>query len=150
MSDDKVSAERVLELLGGVKYPGFPRDVVTLGMVAGVDFSSDAVRVQLRLPGGRAVPRELHAEITSALAPLGRRVEVEAVGAPVQPESSPRPASASEDLLPEVRAVLAVSSAKGGVGKSTVASMGFNGRTAVTKSSLKSSGQRRIVSCREY
>src|SRR5262245_50923925 len=74
MSDDKFSAERVLELLGSVKYPGFPRDVVTLGMVAGVDVAGDAVRVRLRLPGGRAVPRELHAEMANALAPLGLRV----------------------------------------------------------------------------
>jgi ATP-binding protein involved in chromosome partitioning len=119
MSDDKVAAERVLALLGGVKYPGFPRDVVTLGMVAGVDVDDRTVRVRLRVPGGRPPPDGLQAQIASALAPLGRTLELEAV-APAAPET-PRAATANDELLPDVRTVLAVSSAKGGVGKSTVA-----------------------------
>lgn len=123
MSDDKaVGAERILEALGRVQYAGFPRDIVTLGMVDGVDVEAGRARVRVRLPGGRAVPDALRAQMSEAVAPLGLALDVEAATAAPPLASAASAPEPTEDLLPEVRAVLAVSSAKGGVGKSTVAS----------------------------
>jgi len=123
MNDDKaVGAESVLEALGRVKYAGFPRDIVTLGMVEGVDVAAGRARVRVRLPGGRALPDALRGQMAEALAPLGLALDVEAVQATPPPAAPPRAPEPTEDLLPDVKAVLAVSSAKGGVGKSTVAS----------------------------
>lgn len=122
MSDDKASLERAKEALRSVTYPGFPRDIVTLGMVAGLERLDGAVRVNLRLPGGRtALPDGLERDMAAALEPLGLRLEVR-IAAPVAKPPQPGPAAEAPDpdLLPEVGAVLAVSSAKGGVGKSTV------------------------------
>jgi ATP-binding protein involved in chromosome partitioning len=128
MGDDKLTPERIRELLGDVKLPGVPRDIVSLGIAARIDAAPDRVRIGLRLPGGRnEVPDALRRDIEAALAPLGVPVEVEIVGAPR--EAAPTPtagagsaASGEQVTLPGVRTVLAVSSAKGGVGKSTVAS----------------------------
>jgi ATP-binding protein involved in chromosome partitioning len=127
MGDDKLTPERVRELLGHVKLPGVPRDIVSLGIAARIDAAADRVRIGLRLPGGRnEVPDALRRDVEAALAPLGVAVEVEIVAA--SRETAPAPAAATgsamgeQATLPGVRTVLAVSSAKGGVGKSTVAS----------------------------
>ena len=123
MSDDKPTAELVRELLRHVRYPGFPRDIVTLGMLAEVRVEDGVAHLRLRLPSGRTdVPPVLEREIATALEPRGLRPRLEIAGA--APASSPAqqaPQPADSIELPGVRAVLAVSSAKGGVGKSTVA-----------------------------
>jgi ATP-binding protein involved in chromosome partitioning len=128
MSDDNPTRELVRELLSRVKYPGFPRDIVSLGIVADVRLSGRDVAIDLRLPGGRTdVPPVLEREIAAALAAHGLAATLSiapqsgaarepARGAPAGPAPQ---ADAIE--LPGVRAVVAVSSAKGGVGKSTVA-----------------------------
>ena len=80
--------------------------------------------LRLRLPSGRTdVPPVLEREIAAALAPRGLRAAPRdrrrSAGSVSRRRRPPQPADAIE--LPGVRAVLAVSSAKGGVGKSTVA-----------------------------
>ncbi len=123
MSDDKANLERAREAFRSVTYPGFPRDIVTLGMIAGLELLDGRVRVNLRLPGGRTEPPDdLRRDMEAALAPLGLACEIRtAAPAASPPAGASRAAPTPEaDLLPEVRAVLAVSSAKGGVGKSTV------------------------------
>lgn len=130
MRDDKPTAHTVRELLAGVKYPGFPRDVVSLGMVADVQADDAQVTVALRLPSGRIdVPPALERDVTAALAPLGVPVRV-VVATPEEragrsgtaaPGAPGRGFASDAITLDGVRAVVAVSSAKGGVGKSTVA-----------------------------
>jgi len=123
MRNDKASLDRAREALSSVTYPGFPRDVVTLGMVAGVEERDGAVVVDLRLPGGRRKPpAELERAMAEALSGVGLRLDLR-VAAPAArpPDESPGGAASAAALLPEVGAVIAVSSAKGGVGKSTVA-----------------------------
>lgn len=129
MRDDKPTAHAVRELLAGVKYPGFPRDVVSLGIVADVQVD-DGVTVVLRLPSGRTdVPPALERDITGALASLGvpvrlvvARPEERAERARTTGPAAPGRGFATDAITLEgVRAVVAVSSAKGGVGKSTVA-----------------------------
>ena len=122
MSDDKPTQELVRELLARVKYPGFPRDVVSLGIVADVQIAGSDVAILLRLPGGRTdVPPVLEREIAAALAERGLRARLSVAGTAAPAAARPGPPSAEGAELPGVRAVIAVSSAKGGVGKSTVA-----------------------------
>lgn len=122
MSDDKAILERAKEALRSVTYPGFPRDIVTLGMVAGLESLDGAIRVNVRLPGGRTeVPEPLANEMAEALKPLGLGLEIRVAAPAAKPAgASASPPTPDADLLPDVRAVIAVSSAKGGVGKSTV------------------------------
>lgn len=125
MVHDKPTAQRVRELLGRVKYPGFPRDIVTLGVVADVEVGEprEGLTVALRLPGGRTeVPPEIGRDIVAALAPLAVPVRVVVARPAATEPREAAPAGGGEAAsLPGVRAVVAVSSAKGGVGKSTVA-----------------------------
>lgn len=126
MSDDKPTTDdaailtQAQDALRSVKYPGFPRDIVSLGMVAGLESLDDAIRVSLRLPGGKTeAPEALREAMAAALATVGRKLEIR-VAAPARAEPAAAQAP-NPELLPGVRAVVAVSSAKGGVGKSTVA-----------------------------
>jgi ATP-binding protein involved in chromosome partitioning len=119
MSDDKPSEDSLLAVLRGVKYPGFPRDIVSLGMVERATVDGTTARVSLRLPGGRTeVPAGLARELEAAVRSLGHALELSCGASPKEEAPS---AAAPGEMLPGVRAVIAVSSAKGGVGKSTVA-----------------------------
>lgn len=119
MSDDKPSEESLLAALRRVKYPGFPRDVVSLGMVESTVLEGAKARVSLRLPAGRSeVPDALARELEAAAQSAGFALEL--VIASAGAEKAP-PEQGAAALLPGVRAVVAVTSAKGGVGKSTVA-----------------------------
>jgi ATP-binding protein involved in chromosome partitioning len=119
MSDDKPSEESLLAALRRVKYPGFPRDVVSLGMVESTSVDGGKAQVSLRLPAGRSeVPEALARELDAAVRSAGFTLELKVAAAGGEKAAAAQSGGA---LLPGVRAVLAVSSAKGGVGKSTVA-----------------------------
>ncbi|MFP6663087.1 MAG: Mrp/NBP35 family ATP-binding protein [Deltaproteobacteria bacterium] len=117
MTDHKIDEAEVRALLAKVKPRGAPRDIISLGMVAHVEVADEAISIRLRLPGGRReIPEEIASGIEAALAGTGRRLTL-ALDQPTAAEG------ATEGLagLADVGKVLAVTSAKGGVGKSTVA-----------------------------
>jgi ATP-binding protein involved in chromosome partitioning len=113
--------ERVSEALRAVLFPNFRRDVVTLGMVSAVRVDGDVVLVELRAGTDKPeVRQELVRRVEEAVGrvPGVRTVHVNLAGAA---EGRGRDPFASRAPLPGVGHVIAVSSAKGGVGKSTVA-----------------------------
>jgi ATP-binding protein involved in chromosome partitioning len=117
MTDHKIDEAEVRALLAKVKPRGAPRDIISLGMVAKVEVADEVILVRLRLPGGRReVPPELASGIEAALAGAGLRLDL-ALDLP----TSADPAVDGLVGLADVGKVLAVTSAKGGVGKSTVA-----------------------------
>ena len=129
-----VSEQAVLAALRSIKDPDSQQDIVSLGLVrdlaiseaevaftlaftsqapaAKVAMHSSASRVVRELPGVATVQVKMgsggQARGAPAAAPQGH-----AHGAPAAP--------AAENLIPEVKHTIAVSSGKGGVGKSTVA-----------------------------
>ena len=113
--------ERVVEALRAVLFPNFRRDVVTLGMVTGVRTDGGAVTVELR-PGSDK--QDVRDELVRRVDEVVRRVpgvtsvRIALAGAA---EGRGRDPFAGRAALPGVRHVVAVASAKGGVGKSTVA-----------------------------
>jgi ATP-binding protein involved in chromosome partitioning len=126
-----LTLDAVMDALRSVRYPGFSRDVVALGVTQ--DVKLEAGRVQLRLqpgPGDPATAAAIERDVRAALHALPGIVEVSVVRASaasgLPPVLGQRPSLATAGgldtgLLPEVRHVLAVASGKGGVGKSTVA-----------------------------
>jgi ATP-binding protein involved in chromosome partitioning len=121
----------VMDALRSVRYPGFSRDIVTLGVTQDVAVESGRVRLRLQPgPGDPAVVETIERDLRAALAGLPGLVDVSVVRATapagLPPVLGQRPSLAAaggldEALLPEVRHVIAVASGKGGVGKSTVA-----------------------------
>jgi ATP-binding protein involved in chromosome partitioning len=135
-----VTPDGVLAALRGVKDPQTQQDIVALGLVRDVSVEGDRVAftlaftsqppqtrvtvhsmatklvgqlpgvrdVQARMGGGAAAPAPAHGHAHGPPHAQG------------QPQAGGRPAP-SPDLIPEVRHTIAVSSGKGGVGKSTVA-----------------------------
>jgi len=116
-----LTPERVREALRAVLFPGFRRDVVTLGMVTAVRIDAGVVTVDLRPGSDKAEVRE---ELARRVEDVVRRVpgvtgvRVALAGAD---EGRGRDPFAGRASLPGVQHVIAVASGKGGVGKSTVA-----------------------------
>src|SRR5919198_568566 len=122
-----VSAQAVLEALRAVREPDAQQDIVTLGLVKDLRVSDGEVSFTLAFTTQPAAAKAtLHTMASRAVGQLPgvQRVQVRMGGTgPVQrpgpaPAAPPAPAP---DLIPEVKYTVAVSSGKGGVGKSTVA-----------------------------
>ena len=113
------SPQDVMERLRRVPYPGFTRDIVSFGLVRDVEVSSTGVTVHLTLSTAQDdVVRQVEDAVRAAVAGMPGvegRVNIARTQAP-QPARARGP-----QPIPGVRAVLAVASGKGGVGKSTVA-----------------------------
>jgi ATP-binding protein involved in chromosome partitioning len=114
----------IRERLSEIRPPGFPRDVIALGMVRAIDSQDGTVTIHLEPPA--MPPSSLNAAIADMRRAVGALDGVNAVTVRVQQAGQAPGAggtAAFNELgpLPGVRDIVAVASAKGGVGKSTVA-----------------------------
>src|SRR2546429_5853547 len=118
-----LNEEVVINALKHVKYPGYPRDIVSFGLVKQVAAGNGAVSVLVQLTGGNSqIAQQIKADCENALKPLAdvQRVFVE-VKLPVgQPAAAGANAWTNQNKVPGINRVVAVASGKGGVGKSTV------------------------------
>jgi ATP-binding protein involved in chromosome partitioning len=112
----------IQERLTEVRPPGTSRHVVELGMVRGVDLRDGVVTIRFA-PGPMPPPlvNAVRADMEKRVGALEGvvRVQVE-TEAPAAAAPGPAP-MAQQAPIPGVRDIIAVASAKGGVGKSTVA-----------------------------
>jgi ATP-binding protein involved in chromosome partitioning len=125
-----VTQDAVLAALRGVKDPETQQDIVALGLVRDLVIEGDRVALTLAFTSQPAPSRvTMHSMATKLVGQLPgvKNVQVRmgpgaapAHGHAHAPAPAGRPAPAA-DLIPEVRHTIAVSSGKGGVGKSTVA-----------------------------
>jgi len=129
----QVTEEHVLGALKGIVDPARGQDVVTLGMVQGLQIKDGHVALALevdpqRAPGLEPLRKEAEGAVHNLPGVLTATVvltaERQAVPAP-GPQPAAHQAHAGQQtggsLLPEVKATVAVASGKGGVGKSTTA-----------------------------
>jgi ATP-binding protein involved in chromosome partitioning len=122
-----VTVEQVLTALRGVDDPDLRRDIVTLNMARDVKVEGDRVSLRLVLTTPACPLKDkFKRDIEAALRPLGITsvavefdAEVRRAPGPAQPAGHGGQPAAPR--MPEVKAVIAVASGKGGVGKSTVA-----------------------------
>jgi len=111
----------IRERLSEIRPPGFSADIVALGAVQRIDAHDGAVTVELQPP--TMPPPSLNATIADIRRAVGaldgvRSVDVRVITAPGASAASP---FGEVGPLPGVRDIVAVSSTKGGVGKSSVA-----------------------------
>lgn len=117
-----MTEETILEALKNVKYPGFSRDIVSFGLVKGVQVEGSDVEVTMEIQAKDAsVPETIYKdsqEVLNAIPGIGLvRVTINVKDAPAADAGQ----GTGKSSLPGVKKVIAVASGKGGVGKSTVA-----------------------------
>src|SRR2546423_13871942 len=117
-----VSEDEVKEALKAVKYPGFSRDIVSFGLVKGIELRNGDVTVQLTLAtNDPVVPQTIKNEAETTLRNLAGvrqakvRIDIQA------PPAGSGSAGVGATRISGIKHVIAVASGKGGVGKSTVA-----------------------------
>jgi ATP-binding protein involved in chromosome partitioning len=132
MSEDRDQVlRRVAAALTQVVHPQSGEDMVSSGRVRELDVTDDGtVRFRFVMqgddPGTLVRQARAAAEKVAGVTKVKIDISLPAAGAaapkkaPLRPGSVPAP-TPSPDLLPQVKHVVAVSSGKGGVGKSTVA-----------------------------
>ena len=121
-----LTQSQVYDVLKTINYPGYQRDIVSSGVVQGMDISGQDVRVVLQLSSNQ---QNIAAQLKQATEAAVQAIPgVNVVAAEVRLRDQARPGSpqnrnpfANMSALPGVRHVIAVASGKGGVGKSTVA-----------------------------
>src|SRR5438445_3693240 len=116
-----ISEEQVRNALRSVRYPGFTRDIVSFGLIKGIEIDNGEVKVQLALATNDPnVPATIKTDAEKSLRGIDG---VRSAKVLIEIHAPPAGAGASVGAtrIPGVKHVIAVASGKGGVGKSTVA-----------------------------
>ena len=116
-----ITEDQVREALRTVRYPGFSRDIVSFGLLKGIDINDGEVRVQLALATNDPnVPATIKNDAETVLRGLNG-VRLARVLIDIHAPPGGAGTSIGAQRIPGIRHVIAVASGKGGVGKSTVA-----------------------------
>ncbi len=117
-----ITEDSVLAALKTVKYPGYSRDIVSFGLVKGIEVNKGAVGVSIALTTNNPeLAGQIKAESQRVLmaTPGVTSAQVEILQQ-APPQAGAQGAWGQQAKVPGVGAIVAVASGKGGVGKSTV------------------------------
>jgi len=123
--------------LGNVRYPGFSRDIVSFGLVKGIQIEGANVTIEISVATRDPnIPRLIHEQAMDVLKKVSGVGEVKLNFDIKDPPGAGTTASdkLGKSSIPGVKKVIAIASGKGGVGKSTVAS---NLAVAMSQSGLR-------------
>jgi ATP-binding protein involved in chromosome partitioning len=129
-SSSGVTEDTVLKALRAVRDPESGQDIVSLGLVKGLVVEGGRVGFTLEFTTQPALAKvEIHSQARKLVAALPGVSEAKVAMAASKPRSAAQHAHAHQpgagegkaELIPDVKHTIAVSSGKGGVGKSTVA-----------------------------
>jgi len=138
----EINEQQILKALSGVKDPDTGEDIVSAGMVAGVQLKDGHVAFAIEVDPARgaqleplrkeaeqivhALPGVLTATVVLTAERAGGQAKTAPPSQPVQPPSGqpgdqPGGAAQGAQMIPGCKSIVAVASGKGGVGKSTTA-----------------------------
>lgn len=118
-----MSLEKINQALATVKYPGFSRDIVSFGIVRSVDFQDGKASVSIAITtSDDTIPPAIRDSVENALKAVPEVTDLDVSIVLTANKSAPKKdGSAPTEGIPGVKYVVAISSGKGGVGKSTFA-----------------------------
>lgn len=116
--DEKLSSEQVLAALSRVMDPDLHTDIVTLGMISDISIEGGKVHFKLTLTTPACpVKEKLEQEAKEAVLSIPG---VEEVSMESTASVSSKVRTSGKEDIPGIRQIIAVTSGKGGVGKTTV------------------------------
>ncbi|MEI7958195.1 MAG: Mrp/NBP35 family ATP-binding protein [Verrucomicrobiota bacterium] len=117
-----IHEDLIRSTLSQVRYPGFSRDIVSFGLVKGIQTTGNDVAVTLQITtADAAIPQAIQTASEKALRALPGIGNVTVQMEVNTPAAQAVPGSAGPTAIAGVKHVIAIASGKGGVGKSTVA-----------------------------
>ncbi|MBU2916289.1 Mrp/NBP35 family ATP-binding protein [Reichenbachiella agariperforans] len=112
----KVTDKDVLKALGTVQDPDLKQDLVTLNMIKGIEISDTTISFTVELTTPACPLKEkIKNDCLAALEPIANGLEIK-----IEMSAQVTSTRGQSFTLPNVKNIIAVSSGKGGVGKSTV------------------------------
>jgi ATP-binding protein involved in chromosome partitioning len=117
-----ITEQTIRDQLKTVRYPGFSRDIVSFGLVKGIEVNGADIRIHLALATkDPSIPEAIEKGVREALAALPG---VGAISIDLRLQEPPAAAAGGGTVgrssIPGVKRIIAVGSGKGGVGKSTI------------------------------
>jgi ATP-binding protein involved in chromosome partitioning len=111
----------ILDALKKVRYPGTGKNIVEMGMIADdmrIEHNTVSFSILFEKPNDPFIKSVVKASETAILTFVGETIDIKGN---IQVKTKQVIPSQPPKLLPEVKNIIAISSGKGGVGKSTVA-----------------------------
>jgi len=116
-----MNKQEVLEKLKSIKYPGFNRDIVSFGMIKKISIESDNIELKLNITSQNEEKKlQVVNDIKILLGRYFSDVKITVSSQNLQDNNFANQ-TPQNNILSNVKNIIAVASGKGGVGKSTIA-----------------------------
>ena len=115
-----MNKQQILEKLQSIKYPGFNRDIVSFGMVKEISIEGKSVELKLNITSQNEEKKlQVVKDIKILLSKYFSDVKITVASQNLQNNFANQ--TPQNNILSNVKNIIAVASGKGGVGKSTIA-----------------------------
>ena len=112
-----ITKEKIIDILKKIKYPGFSRDIISFGIVKNISVSNNSVELSLSLKSNNVdAAKNLETDITNSI-----KKELSVDNLKINIDLIDVDASNNNINTKGIKKIIAIGSAKGGVGKSTMA-----------------------------
>ena len=112
-----IAKKEIIDILKTIKYPGFSRDIVSFGIIKEIEINESYISLTISLKSNNQnVIKELKDDIDSILV---KKTNIKKINIKVDLEEID--SNFQNNKIEGIKKIIAVGSAKGGVGKSTIA-----------------------------
>jgi len=112
-----ITKEKIIDILKKIKYPGFSRDIISFGIVKNINISNNSIELFLSLKSNNVdIVKDLKVNINNSI-----KKELSIDDLKINIDLIDIKASNNNSNPEGIKKIIAIGSAKGGVGKSTMA-----------------------------